>query len=226
MGDIYVNSFVVSPSETDSVGVGRTNLFAGTGKGIFIFQSGDTSWVNVGLTNSNVLSFAVYPHVANGSYIFAGTAGDGVFLSADNGAGWVQVDSGLADTYVQALAVSGTYLFGGTKGDGVWMRPLSEMITGVEDKQNNLPTNFSLQQNYPNPFNPSTTINYSVPKTSFVTIKVYNVLGREIKTLVNEKKSFGNYSVQFSGSSLSSGIYFYRMQSGNYSQTKKLIILK
>ena len=81
--------------------------------------------------------------------ILAGTAGDGVFLSADNGAGWVQVDSGLADTYVQALAVSGTYLFGGTKGDGVWIRPLSEMITGVEDKQNNLPTNFSLQQNYP-----------------------------------------------------------------------------
>jgi hypothetical protein len=79
-------------------------------------------------------------------------------------------------------------------------------------------------------------INYSVPKTSLVTIKVYDILGKEIATLVNEEKSAGNYSVQFSanggyasgrnGGNLSSGIYFYRMQSGNYSQTKKLVLLK
>lgn len=85
---------------------------------------------------------------------------------------------------------------------------------------------FSLSQNYPNPFNPITTIRYSIPKESFVTIKVYNVLGKKIATLVNERKSIGNYSVVFNSRNLSSGIYFYRIVSGTYSATKKMIILK
>jgi hypothetical protein len=98
--------------------------------------------------------------------------------------------------------------------------------TFVKSKASPFPNKFELMQNYPNPFNPATTIIFSVPKTSFITIKIYDILGREIKTLVNEEKSAGNYSVQFTGSNLSSGIYFYRLQSGNYSQTKKLILLK
>jgi hypothetical protein len=85
---------------------------------------------------------------------------------------------------------------------------------------------YSLSQNYPNPFNPTTTINFSIPKSGLVRIKIYDVLGREIRTLVNGEKPAGNYSVQFTGSNLSSGVYFYRMQSGNYVQTKKLVLLK
>ena len=95
---------------------------------------------------------------------------------------------------------------------------------------------FSLGQNYPNPFNPTTTIQYTIPKESFVTIKVYNVLGKEVATLVNERKPAGNYRIDFStkggftkgGNSgyLSSGIYFYRLISGTYSETKKMIVLK
>ena len=86
--------------------------------------------------------------------------------------------------------------------------------------------NFVLKQNYPNPFNPSTTIQYSIPKESFVTIKVYNVLGKEIVTLVNERKSAGTYSVNFNSSNISSGVYFYRLISGTHSATKKMVILK
>jgi hypothetical protein len=85
---------------------------------------------------------------------------------------------------------------------------------------------FILNQNYPNPFNPATIINYSIPKTSLVTIKVYDILGKEVATLVNEQKIAGNYSVQFDAGNLSSGIYFYRMQSGSFSQTKKLTLMK
>jgi hypothetical protein len=98
------------------------------------------------------------------------------------------------------------------------------------------PSNFILSQNYPNPFNPTTIINYSLPKSRLVTIKIYDMLSREVRTLVKTDKSAGNYSVQFSAngesgsgrneSNLSSGIYFYRMQSGSFSQTKKLILLK
>lgn len=85
---------------------------------------------------------------------------------------------------------------------------------------------FELYNNYPNPFNPATTIDYSVPKSSLVTIKIYDVLGREVKTLVNGEKIPGNYSVIFNDSNLPSGIYFYRMQAGSFVSTKKMILLK
>jgi hypothetical protein len=91
-----------------------------------------------------------------------------------------------------------------------------------------LPTEFKLFQNYPNPFNPVTTIEYSIPNTSFVTIKVYNILGKEVATLVNEEKQAGNFSVQLAigNKQLASGVYFYRMQAGSFVNTKKLVLLK
>lgn len=85
---------------------------------------------------------------------------------------------------------------------------------------------FQLFQNYPNPFNPNTTIRYEIPERSFVTIKVYNVLGKEIATLVNEEKPNGNYEVNFKANGLASGIYYYRITAGDFSQTKKMILLK
>ncbi|MHB1685953.1 MAG: T9SS type A sorting domain-containing protein [Ignavibacteriaceae bacterium] len=99
------------------------------------------------------------------------------------------------------------------------------ITTDVLNK-NKQPIVFSLQQNYPNPFNPTTTINYSVPQNSFVTIKVYDVLGKEITTLVNHETRSGNYSVEFNASKFTSGVYYYRMQAGNFTETKKLIVLK
>jgi hypothetical protein len=93
--------------------------------------------------------------------------------------------------------------------------------------QLNQPVGFELFDNYPNPFNPTTTINYSVPKTSLVTIKVYDILEKIIATLVNEGKSAGNYSIQFPANiGYASAVYFYRMQADNYSQTKKFVLLK
>ncbi|MCL4549473.1 MAG: fibronectin type III domain-containing protein [Bacteroidetes bacterium] len=101
----------------------------------------------------------------------------------------------------------------------------TSLTTGLEDISI-LPTSFNLYQNYPNPFNPTTTINYSVPKNCFVTIKIYDVLGLEIKTLVNSEKSIGIYSIEFNSEGISSGIYFCRMQAGDFIDTKKLILLK
>jgi Fibronectin type III domain. len=91
---------------------------------------------------------------------------------------------------------------------------------------NNIPKEFSLFQNYPNPFNPRTTIKYSIPQASFVTIMVYDILGKEISKLVNEEKLSGSYEVQFDGSKFSSGVYFYRLHAGNIFKTKKLMLLK
>ena len=109
----------------------------------------------------------------------------------------------------------------------VWRaKLLNQTITAVSKSEKSI-SDYSLNQNYPNPFNPSTTINYSIPKSSMVSIKVYDVIGREVATLVNEYKSAGNYSVQFNASSkFPSGVYFFRMQAGSFVQTKKLILIK
>ena len=89
-----------------------------------------------------------------------------------------------------------------------------------------VPAEFVLRQNYPNPFNPSTTINYFVPEESFVSIKIYDFLGREVRTVVNETKSTGSYELLFNASSLPSGTYFYVMTADNYSNTKKMVLMK
>ncbi len=102
-------------------------------------------------------------------------------------------------------------------------------LTSVGVDENNIlssPEDFSLAQNYPNPFNPSTKINYTIPKQSNVILKVYNVLGIEVSTLVNEDKEAGNYQVTFDASTLSNGVYFYRLQADGFDITKKMIVMK
>ncbi len=102
---------------------------------------------------------------------------------------------------------------------------------GVEDNGSDYPNEFALSQNYPNPFNPTTTIKYSIPIDSrneigYVRLIIYDILGREIKTLVSEKQKPGNYEVEFDGSKLTSGIYFYRLQYADYVETKKMLMIK
>ena len=88
------------------------------------------------------------------------------------------------------------------------------------------PTVFSLEQNYPNPFNPSTVINYNIPQNSFVTLKVYDVIGNEVATLVNQTQSAGKYEVRFDASNLSNGVYMYSIKTDNFTSTKKMILMK
>ena len=85
---------------------------------------------------------------------------------------------------------------------------------------------FALGQNYPNPFNPNTTIEYSIPQQSFVVLKIFDGLGREVVTLGNVKKDAGKYSVRFDASGLPSGVYLYRLQTGSFTQTRKLMLVK
>ncbi len=89
-----------------------------------------------------------------------------------------------------------------------------------------LPTTYDLSQNYPNPFNPVTTIKYQIPKDGIVKLIIYDVLGREVKTLVNEIKTAGYYDIKFDAGNLSSGIYFYRFSAGDYSNIKKMMVIK
>ena len=103
---------------------------------------------------------------------------------------------------------------------------IGNTVTGVAVNSNKITSSYKLSQNYPNPFNPATTINYSVPKSGLVTIKVYDILGREVQTLVNEVKIAGEYNVKFNAGNLGSGIYFYTINAGNFHQTRKMVLLK
>jgi hypothetical protein len=101
----------------------------------------------------------------------------------------------------------------------------------VDETEKVFPTKFLLSQNYPNPFNPSTKINYRLPERSFVTLKIYDVLGNEIATLVNEEKPAGSYEAEFNGTglihqTLPSGVYFYQLRTGAFIETKKMILLR
>ena len=102
---------------------------------------------------------------------------------------------------------------------------LSGAVASVEDEMQ-LPTEFQLYQNYPNPFNPITKIKYSIPTSSLVILKIYDILGREIEILINEEKPSGDYEVEFDGGEITSGIYFYRIQAGDYVETKKMVLMK
>jgi hypothetical protein len=99
-------------------------------------------------------------------------------------------------------------------------------VIGITNITNEVPKNYLLGQNYPNPFNPTTNIRIQMPKTGFAKLIVFDVLGREVKTLVNEELKAGSYRVDFDGSRLSSGIYFYRLETSGFTETRKMILIK
>ncbi|MBS1551618.1 MAG: T9SS type A sorting domain-containing protein [Bacteroidetes bacterium] len=100
------------------------------------------------------------------------------------------------------------------------------LITSAEQTSTLIPDRYTLSQNYPNPFNPTTKINFSIPKNGIVTLKVYDVLGKEVMTLINEQKAAGSYEVVFNAGNLASGAYFFRMQSGEFSEIKRMMLIK
>jgi CubicO group peptidase (beta-lactamase class C family) len=98
--------------------------------------------------------------------------------------------------------------------------------TGIADESENIPVDYTLKQNYPNPFNPSTTIEFTLPKSEYVELKVYNILGKEVATLVSSKLNQGNHTYQFDGKNLASGVYYYQLVAGNFREVKKMILLR
>jgi hypothetical protein len=213
-----------------ALAVNGSHLFAGTwDDGVFLSTNNGTNWTNVkiGLDFIFVTSFAVH-----GSNLFAGTVYGGVFLSTDNGTSWAAVNIGLTQLSVNALIVSGSNLFAGTYwGSGVWRRPLSEMVTGVEYNFSQAPVGFTLEQNYPNPFNPTTIIKYQLPQSAEVLLKIYDILGKSVRTLVDEKQISGNYYIIWDGKGdngqlVNSGIYMYKIHTQNFVKEKKMVLIR
>ncbi len=221
-------------------------LFIGSND--YLYTDGKRSTDN-GLTWETMpLGNMAYSYAENSQgHLFAGTFnyGSGVKRSTNYGESWESINSGLPTQDVRCVAVDADdYLYAGPWGYSLY-KTTTSTITSVETEKN-LPTSFYLEQNYPNPFNPSTKIKYTVPSSvilnrssraesrdegSLVTLKVFDVLGNKIATLVDEYKPAGNYEVEFNEAhesirAMASGIYFYQLQSGSFVQTKKMVYLK
>jgi len=162
-------------------------------------------------------------------YLFAATFDNRIFMTKINNINWVDISKGLTITgyaNITDITKNEDYIFA-SGNTGVWRRPLWQITSIKVLDQNKLMHNrFILEQNYPNPFNPTTTIAYEITQQGFVTLKVYDILGREVATLVNEEKPSGNYEVEFGGIGLPSGVYFYTLKVGDFIQTRKMILLK
>ncbi len=196
-------------------------IFAGTDTaGAYYSDDLGVSWTNIpSIGGKSVTSFTVnYP-----SMYIAGTLDRGAFVSTDRGTSWHSANSGLTDSSIISLNVDQQgHLYAGTS-QGLYKS--TGILTGV-GKKTEVPSSFSLFQNYPNPFNPSTVISYQLSVNSPITLKVYDVLGRLVKTLIDERQTAGLHSVTFNASGWSSGVYFYRLTAGNFVNTKKLMLVK
>lgn len=207
-----------------SLSVLGNNVFVGTGgSGVFRSTNNGQLWI---ASSSGLGNQTVYALLVKDSLLIAGTATAGVFVSRDSGSTWYSVNQSLANLQVVALAADNQYLYAGTLGGGVFKRLLSQVITSVEPISHQLPQEVRLEQNYPNPFNPSTIIPFQLPTAERVVLKVYNILGQEVATLMDEWKEPGVYEVAWNASGVSSGMYFYRLSAGERSLTQKLLLLR
>ena len=186
------------------------NLFAGIDQhGVFISTNNGTNWNQTALGN-----ISVYTLMSSNYNIFAGIDNypnepGGVYLTKNNGTNWLNINQGFNEIpSVNALLIVNNYIFAGTGNQSVWRRSLTEII-GIKQISEVVPTKYSLQQNYPNPFNPTTNIRYDLPKNSFVKIVVFDMLGREVETLVNEKQTPGLYEITWNALQYTSGVYFF-----------------
>lgn len=173
--------------------------------------------------------------VGVGTKLFTLNNSKGIYYSSNNGLSWVNVNSNINGLRVYGqIGVDNNYLYCiayknySSEPDYVrlYRRPLSDFTVGVSAISSETPSRFTLGQNYPNPFNPSTKISFSIPKNEFVSIKVFDISGKEIAQLVNNEMKAGSYEYTFNGSSLASGVYFYRISTPNFTETKKMTLVK
>jgi len=207
-GQVWFNSPTLGLASANTTPLRTTNLGSnwtagtvppGTGNIAGIIGSGTTFWI-----------------VRN--------TATGIYKTTNNGVNWTTDYTATAPLWHIGLSRNGiaAYAAGGT---GTVVKN-SNLLIGITPIGGEVPNIYELGQNYPNPFNPQTSINISLPKSSFVTMKVFDVLGKEVLTPVNEFKTTGNYSVSIDGSSLSSGIYFYTLTAADFTATKKMILIK
>ncbi len=154
------------------------------------------------------------------------TAG-GIKKSTDGGLTWTSMTtSGIVGVRNMGFSIAGANLYGYAITNDEQVLKLTEMVIGITFINNIVPDEYTLKQNYPNPFNPVTNVEFAIAKLGFVSLKVYDVMGKEVAALINSKLSPGTYKYDFNGSNLSSGVYFYKLEADGFVDTKKMFLMK
>lgn len=201
------------------------NLFAASYDHLFISDDLGENWIPSNSINyeSSLKLFSYTEMQGLDSVLFA-LADTKIFVSSDQGKNWKSIGDGIEQTHFYDIDINSKYLYAGTSR-GVWKRSLSEIVP--DSLFSNIePIRYELEQNYPNPFNAATKIKYSIPQLSNVVIRIYDILGSEIETLVNVEKTAGIYELNWNAANLPSGVYIYQIKAGSFIQSKKMILLK
>jgi photosystem II stability/assembly factor-like uncharacterized protein len=236
LGSIYrsvddgQNWTLVAFTGTDYTAIGARDNFACVGsflQGALVSSNYGMSWSGVSGIPGSASVFSAF-YVPGSTWVLAATdlEPNYIYASTDNGISFSPYSDGLgANAIAEWFAVTDSFLIAGTDYNGVWRRLRPELV-GVASQQNDLPKIFRLEQNYPNPFNPTTKITYSIPKAGFISLKIYDMLGREVATLVEGIKQPGKYSIVWDASGFADGVYFCRLHADGFSEIRKLVLLK
>lgn len=185
--------------------------------------NGGTNWAQQTSGTTNYLESVEFTDNSNGWVVGSG----GIILRTTNGGtNWTPQTSGTSNhlSSVHFADNSTGWVVG--SGGTILKTTTGGILVGIQSISTEIPEQFLLSQNYPNPFNPATTIAFGIPQSGNVTLKIFDMAGREVKTLVNEYRDAGYYVAKFDGSSLASGTYIYRLESGNYVSVKMMVLLK
>lgn len=216
----------VTTGQVNSYAVWFNNPLIGMtgGTALLITTNSGTSWQNVpsalpGTANlSGITGFGLTWLVTRQANIIYGSTNNGVSWNVN----YTAPGAGLY-RHIGKDRASGNVFFATSSTGGI---SKGVFFVGITPVSNSIPDNYSLSQNYPNPFNPGTDIKFSIPQNGFVTLSIYDALGREVKNIVNENLKAGEYKVNFDASGLTSGTYFYKLISGSFVQTKKMVLVK
>jgi hypothetical protein len=237
---------ILGTSEGGYIVVGTTQTFGAGDNDIWLLRmdaSGDTLWTRTIGTSETERGFSI-SNTADGGYIISGmtnantSGGDDGFIIKTDSAGtvqWSKSIGGMAEEWilsVEQTSDSGYIACGFTAsfGEGnrdMWMLKFGPVTTGLENNiGTNIPNRIKLYQNYPNPFNPETVISYQLSAVSLVILKVYDIEGREVAELVNGIRIAGGHTVKWDASNVVSGVYFYRLETGQFAETRKMILIR
>ncbi len=223
----WVTRVVVDPKDENIIYVtfsglkwrdSQPHVYRSTNKG--------NTWSDISsnLPDAPVNAFAVDNNYPNRLYLGNDV---GMYVSFDTGQKWEVLGEGLPVLPIGDIKIhpSENFLVAGTYGRSMYKIDLN-LVTSIKDEQPQVVRGFSLLQNYPNPFNPSTKIQYALGNRQFVQLKIYDIVGNEVATLVNKEQLAGKYEISFDASFNSSGVYLYKLSAGNFSETKKMLVLK
>lgn len=226
----FVSHNGITNLDIRSIVQSANKIYCGTyGGGVFVTANNGVIWSS---WNAGLTGLRIYKLYSRGNNLFASVYGKGINYFDNSSGNWTDINQGLTDTNIVSIAVNDEFIFAGAASGKVWKRSLSEIVTGISLLNNNTAGDFRLFQNYPNPFNPSTSLEFSIPVFHsnsgkvFVTLKIYDILGEEIETLVSENLKPGKYKYLFDGNKLSSGVYFYKLSAGGFTETRKMLLLK